>query len=195
MTRDDQAQVRYSMAGRSGGRVTPCAVYTVHIETRSAGFMVEPQNQGRRFVSGLTSKPLGQFLLVWCQNRWLKFSSLGLKTSNSDLVICASKSSDGFLVCASKLSGLRFIDCATTPSRSSGTLCVEASEARVSQFGSKLVEVQRQMVHVASSRRSRGVKDKDKRINVVDFVGSFYSKIIVFVMLGLKSIVVFYLGI
>jgi hypothetical protein len=51
------------------------------------------------------------------------------------------------------------------------------------------------MVHVASSRRSRGVKDKDKRINVVDFVGSFYSKIIIFVMLGLKSIVVFYLGI
>jgi hypothetical protein len=36
----------YSMAGRSRGRVTPCVVYTWHVETRSAGFLVEPQNQG-----------------------------------------------------------------------------------------------------------------------------------------------------
>jgi hypothetical protein len=56
-------QVRYSVAGRSRGRVAPCAIYTVHVETRSVGFMVEPQNQGRRFVSGLASKPLGRFLI------------------------------------------------------------------------------------------------------------------------------------
>jgi hypothetical protein len=36
--------------------VAPCAVYTWHVETRSAGFLVEPQNQGRQFVSGLDSK-------------------------------------------------------------------------------------------------------------------------------------------
>jgi hypothetical protein len=35
-----------SMVGRSRGRVAPCAVCTWHVETRSAGFMVEPQNQG-----------------------------------------------------------------------------------------------------------------------------------------------------
>jgi hypothetical protein len=69
------AQVGYSVTERSRGRVAPCAVYTVHVETRSACFLVEPQNQGRRFVSGLASKPLGQFL-------WF-----GLKTSG-----------DGFLV-------------------------------------------------------------------------------------------------
>jgi hypothetical protein len=63
-------QVGYSMAGRSRDRVTPCAVCTVHVETRSTSFLVEPQNQGRRFVSGLVSKPLGQFLPVWSQNRW-----------------------------------------------------------------------------------------------------------------------------
>jgi hypothetical protein len=61
MTWDGQAQVRYPVAGRSGGRVTPCVVCTVHMETRSAGFLVDPQNQGRRFVSGLGSKPLGGF--------------------------------------------------------------------------------------------------------------------------------------
>jgi hypothetical protein len=41
---------------------------------RSMGFLVEPQNQGRRFVSGLTSKPLGRFLI-----------GLGLKTNGDGL--------------------------------------------------------------------------------------------------------------
>jgi hypothetical protein len=31
---DSQAQVGYSVAGGSGGRVTPCAVCTMHKETR-----------------------------------------------------------------------------------------------------------------------------------------------------------------
>jgi hypothetical protein len=56
-----------------GGRVAPCAVCIVHMETRSTGFLVEPQNQGRRFVSVLSSKPLGRFSLVWPQNQWRWF--------------------------------------------------------------------------------------------------------------------------
>jgi hypothetical protein len=64
------SQVGYSVAGRSRGQVTLCAVCTVHEETRSVSFLVGPQNQGRRFVSGLASKSLGQFLLVWPQNQW-----------------------------------------------------------------------------------------------------------------------------
>jgi hypothetical protein len=67
------AQVGYSMAGRSKGRVAPCAVCTWHVETRSAGFLVEPQNQDRRFVSGLDSKPLERFSLVWPPNQWRGF--------------------------------------------------------------------------------------------------------------------------
>jgi hypothetical protein len=39
-----------------------CAVCTVHDESRSASFLVEPQNQGQWFVSGLASKPLGRFV-------------------------------------------------------------------------------------------------------------------------------------
>jgi hypothetical protein len=50
-------------AGQSRGRVASCAVYTVHVETRSVGFLVEPQNQGRQFVSSLASKPLERFLI------------------------------------------------------------------------------------------------------------------------------------
>jgi hypothetical protein len=57
----DGAQVGYSVVGRSRGRVAPCAVCTWHVETRSASFLVEPQNQGRQFVSSLASKPLGRF--------------------------------------------------------------------------------------------------------------------------------------
>jgi hypothetical protein len=38
---DDQAQVGYSMTGRSEGRVTSCKICIVHMEEmRSAGFLV-----------------------------------------------------------------------------------------------------------------------------------------------------------
>jgi hypothetical protein len=51
------------LGGRAIERsVALCAVYTVHIEMRRVGFLVELQNQGGRFVSGLTSKPLGRFV-------------------------------------------------------------------------------------------------------------------------------------
>jgi hypothetical protein len=50
------AQVGYSIAGRSRGQVAPCAVCTVHVEMMSVCFFVEPQNQGRRFVSDLVLK-------------------------------------------------------------------------------------------------------------------------------------------
>jgi hypothetical protein len=64
------AQVGYSVAGRSRGRVASCAVCTWQVKTMSVDFLVEPQNQGRRSVSGLTSKSLGRFLLVCPQNQW-----------------------------------------------------------------------------------------------------------------------------
>jgi hypothetical protein len=78
-TRDGQAQVGYSVAGRSRGQVTLCAVYTVHKETRKADFLVWPQNQGWWFVSGLASKPLGRVSWFVPQNRQLRFGAFGLK--------------------------------------------------------------------------------------------------------------------
>jgi hypothetical protein len=47
------------------GRVMLCAVFTMQMETRSMGFLVWLQNQGRRFP------------LVWPQNRWLRDSRFG----------------------------------------------------------------------------------------------------------------------
>jgi hypothetical protein len=86
------AHVGYSVAGRSRGQVAPCAVCTVHVETRSVDFLVVPQNQGRRFVSGLASKPLGRF-----------FFWFGLKTGGDDfLVEPQNQVGGGFPVWASK---------------------------------------------------------------------------------------------
>ena len=52
-----KAQVGGSIAGRSGGQVTPCAIRIVHVEeTRNTGFAVWPQNCGAGFA-------------VWPQNR------------------------------------------------------------------------------------------------------------------------------
>jgi hypothetical protein len=65
--------------------VTPCVVYTVHVKIRNVSFLVQPQNQGRRFVSGLTSKPLGWFF------------RFGLKTGGDDFLRFGLKNgSDGF---------------------------------------------------------------------------------------------------
>jgi hypothetical protein len=56
-----------------------CVVCTIHKENRSTGFLVWPQNQGRRFVSGLALKPLGRVSRFVPQNRQQRFSDLGLK--------------------------------------------------------------------------------------------------------------------
>jgi hypothetical protein len=59
--------------------VTLCVVCTMHKEMRSTSFLVEPQNQDQRFISGLTSKPLGRISRFEHQNRYLRFGDLGLK--------------------------------------------------------------------------------------------------------------------
>jgi hypothetical protein len=91
------------------------------VEIRSAGFLVEPQNQGRTVCewfglkiyrtvfTGLASKPVATVslglasklvvsFLVEPQNQGGGgFPSLGLKTGNSGLMIWASKSPRRFL--------------------------------------------------------------------------------------------------
>jgi hypothetical protein len=42
-----------------------CVVCTMHKETRSTSFLVEPQNQARRFVSDLASKLVALGFPVW----------------------------------------------------------------------------------------------------------------------------------
>jgi hypothetical protein len=59
------------------------------------GFLVKPQNQGRRFVSGLTSKPIGRFLMFWPQKLVATVSS-GL-ASKPAATVFVSLASDFFL--------------------------------------------------------------------------------------------------
>jgi hypothetical protein len=74
--------------------VVPCAVCTVHVETRSACFLVEPENQGRRFVSGLTSKNHSDgFSSVWASKPLVTVCEwFGLKTTRTVFTDLASKS-------------------------------------------------------------------------------------------------------
>jgi hypothetical protein len=74
------AQVRYHMVGRSRGRVAPCAVCTGHVETRSAGFLIEPQNQGGGGFPGLGLKIGSSGLVIWASKSPRRFIGLGLKT-------------------------------------------------------------------------------------------------------------------
>jgi hypothetical protein len=89
---------RILMVGRSGGRVMPCAVYTVHEETRSADFLVEPQNHGRRVVSDLASKPLGAVFSGLASKPVATVSlDLALKPVVSFLVETQNQGGGGFL--------------------------------------------------------------------------------------------------
>jgi hypothetical protein len=62
--------------------MTLCAVCTVHMEMRKAGFLVEPQNQGRRFP-GLGLKINSSGLMIWVSKSPLWVSWLSLKTKRA----------------------------------------------------------------------------------------------------------------
>jgi hypothetical protein len=78
------AQVGYSVAGRSRSRMASCAVCTWHVETMSASFLVEPQNQGGGGFSGLGIKTGSSGLVIWA-----------LKPSELRFVGCVTKPTEG----------------------------------------------------------------------------------------------------
>jgi hypothetical protein len=69
------------------------------METRSASFLVEPQNQVRRFVSGLASKPVVMVSSSLASNPVVTvFSSLSSKLMATVSPGLGSKPAVGFLV-------------------------------------------------------------------------------------------------
>jgi hypothetical protein len=62
---------------RSSGVVCVC---TGHVDTRSAGFLVEPQNQGGGGFPGLGLKTGRSGLVIWASKSPRRFLGLGLKT-------------------------------------------------------------------------------------------------------------------
>jgi hypothetical protein len=91
------AQVEYSVAGRSRGRVAPCAVCTWHVVTRSAGFLVEPQNQGGGWFSGLGLKTGSYVLVIWASKSPQRFLGLDLKTKWASVYRLRHKTDGGRL--------------------------------------------------------------------------------------------------
>jgi hypothetical protein len=89
------AQVRYSVAGRSRGRVAPCAVCTWHVETWSAGFLVEPQNQGGGGFPGLGFKTGSSGLVIWTSKSPRRFLGLGLKIKWASVCRLSHKTDGG----------------------------------------------------------------------------------------------------
>jgi hypothetical protein len=169
-------QVGYSVAEQSRGRVTLCAVCIVHVETRSVSLLIEFQNQGRRFISGLALKPLGwfvsglvskplgrffpiwlqnwwrRFLLVWPQNRWWRVSRFGPQSWQlqfGDLCLKTNRVS----VCRlrHKTDGWR----TAWKMRRDLAACFTWKQVGLGFFrlASRLVEVQRWVVHVTPLQR------------------------------------------
>jgi hypothetical protein len=89
------AQVGYSVAGRSRGRVAPCAVCTWHVETRSACFLVEPQNQGGGGFPGLGLKTDSSGLMIWALKSPRRFLGLGIKTKWASVCRLCHKTDGG----------------------------------------------------------------------------------------------------
>jgi hypothetical protein len=94
-----QAQVKYSVAGQSRGRVTLCVICTVHKKARSANFLVELQNEGRWFGLKTTGMVCQWFGLktTWIVSPGLASKSVALVSPG-----LASKPVEGFPVWASK---------------------------------------------------------------------------------------------
>jgi hypothetical protein len=189
------------MARWSVGRVMSCAVYTVHMKARSAGFLVEPQKQGLRFVSGLASKPLRRFSPVWPQNQWLGFFCWGLKIVSSGLLIWALKSPLRFLGLGLKTK--QTLVCWLRHKTDGGRMAWDTRRELAACFtwkqvalwfpclASTLVDARRQVVHVAPSQRLCQNQIENGRVDTTGCVGPCYTYFAIFYLSDPRSIVVF----
>jgi hypothetical protein len=125
------AQVGYLMAGRSRCWVALCAVCTMHMETRSAGFLVESQNQGQWFVSGLASKLIEHVFWFMPQNQQPWFGDLILKITTTVSWFVPQNQAGISLSVAPQ--NRRRDDGVGHVSRSGGLLRLKVSRARVFQ--------------------------------------------------------------
>jgi hypothetical protein len=75
-------------------------------------------------------------------------------------------------------------------SRSSGLLRLEASRGRVFQSGLETGGDTAQMMHVASSRRSRGDEAEDGRVDATGCIGLCYPYFVIFTVFGPRGILV-----
>jgi hypothetical protein len=89
------AQFGYSVAGRSRGQVASCVVSTVHVETRSVSFLVDPQNHGGGGILGLGLKTDSYGLVIWVLKSPRQFLSLCLKIKRASVYPLRHKTNGG----------------------------------------------------------------------------------------------------
>jgi hypothetical protein len=106
-------------------------ICTMHMEMKSAGFLVWPQNQGRRFISGLASKSLGRVFRFGPQNLQLRFSDLGIKIT-ATVSWLGPQNKVGYSLLVAPQIQWEDENGAGHASRSSGLLRLKASRIRVS---------------------------------------------------------------
>ena len=144
---------------------------------------------------GLASKPLARVSRFGPQNRQLRFGDLAHKIT-ATVSWFGPQNQVGYGLSVAPQNRREDEYGAGHASGSSGLLRLEASRARVSQFGLKTGGGAAWMVHVASSRRSRGSEAKDGRFDGVGCgaaqVGPNYPSLDVIFLLAHRGILVFW---
>jgi hypothetical protein len=158
--------------------MAPCAVCTVHVETESTGFLVKPQNVGRRFVSRLASKPLGWFLGWASKPRRWRVSWFG------------PQNHAGFSL--SVVPQNRWEDATVWDTCRDLAACFTWKQVWLGfpSLASRLAVARRWVVHVAPSRRLCQSQVEDGRVDATGCVGPCYPCFVVFTLLGTGDIVV-----
>jgi hypothetical protein len=166
----------WSSTGRVlGGRMierSGNAVYGLHCAQgdEERGFLGLASKPRSMVSPGLASNPVATVLVVLPQNHSLRFPGLGLKTGSCSLVIWPTKSPQRFLglilktkwarICRlrHKTNGRRTVR--DTHRELMACFAWKQVGLRFPSFSSKLAGEQRRVVHMASSRRSRGSESK-----------------------------------
>jgi hypothetical protein len=159
------------------GRVTLCAVCTVHVETRSTHFLVEPQNQGCGGFSDSGLKTDIYSLVIWTSKSPRRFLGLGLKIKQASVCRLRHKTVGGRLV---------------QDTHRDLVACFMWKQVGLGfpSLASRLTEARRRVVHVAPSWRLHRSQVKDGRVDAMDCIRHFYPTFAVFNVLGHRGIVV-----
>jgi hypothetical protein len=135
---------------------------------------------------------VAQVSLFESQNRQLWFSDLGLKIT-ATISWFGPQNHGGFGLSVAPQNRRRE-DGAGNALRSAGLLRLKESRVRIFQSGLKTTEARWRVVHVAPLWRLRQDQVEDGHVDAMGCVGPCYLYFTVFLVLGTRSILVFYLS-
>jgi hypothetical protein len=151
----------------------------MHIGSRSAGFLVVPENQGGGGFPGLVLKIGGYGLVIWVSKSPRQFLGLGLKTKHASICRLRHKIDRG------RSARYTCRDLAA---------CFTWKQVRLGfpNLPSRLAETRRWVIHVAPSWRLRQSQVKDGWVDAMSCVGPCFPCFTVFILLRPRGIVLYY---